>query len=54
MRIAHNPTDLFVEGTISEGQYTKKKMQEVRAKLEEKLMVELTKKVAAHLRISGR
>ena len=52
--IEHLPTKVRVEGTVQEGNYSKKEMQRLRAQLYDKLLTELETAVARKLRVPGR
>ena len=53
LTVVHIPTNLEVNGEIPNGNYSRKEMRNLEAKLRNELFVELERKVAKKLRISG-
>jgi hypothetical protein len=54
LELVHRPTGLKVNGTVPEGQYTRKEMMRAMDGLQVQLQAELTKAVEQKLRLPGR
>jgi hypothetical protein len=54
LTLIHVPSGVEVSGDVPAGSYTRKAMVEEQAKLRDRLMVELERAVASHLRSPGR
>jgi hypothetical protein len=52
--LTHTPTGVSVEGAIEEGSYTRAEMRQLGLDLRARLLLELERRVARHLRIPAR